>query len=106
MKKLKKKQLIGYIQNIYIYIYRVIFKTRFNVFLSQLFERNPEERLGMENCPSGPIRQHAFFAKVDFDKLEKRQVKPPFEPKIVRASTYCYPHNSYISKYKTKFNPT
>ena len=21
----------------------------------------------MENCPSGPIKQHAFFAKMDFD---------------------------------------
>ena len=38
----------------------------------------------MDNCPAGPIKHHAFFAKVDFDKLERRQIEPPFKPKIVR----------------------
>lgn len=40
----------------------------------------------MEDCPAGAIKQHAFFAKMDFDRLEKRQIRPPFEPKIVSFS--------------------
>ncbi|XP_064604272.1 protein kinase C delta type-like isoform X2 [Liolophura sinensis] len=54
--------------------------------LSLLFERNPTERLGMPNCPAGPIRSHAFFAKVDWDKLENREVDPPFKPRVKSPS--------------------
>lgn len=49
----------------------------------QLFERNPGERLGMPGCQNGPIRSQPFFRNIDWDKLEGRQVAPPFRPKIV-----------------------
>lgn len=50
--------------------------------LSLLFERNPAERLGMPGCHNGPIRSQPFFRNIDWDKLESRQVPPPFRPKI------------------------
>lgn len=53
------------------------------LYFIQLFERIPEERLGMPNCPAGPIRKHAFFSSIDWDRLENRQIQPPFKPKIV-----------------------
>ena len=49
----------------------------------QLFERNPDDRLGMKTCPAGPIRKHAFFSGTDWNKLESRKIDPPFKPKIV-----------------------
>jgi len=46
--------------------------------LSLLFEPNPANRLGVKS----DIRHHAFFKQVDWDKLEKREVPPPFKPKL------------------------
>ncbi|VDK46183.1 unnamed protein product [Cylicostephanus goldi] len=51
--------------------------------LSALFDRNPNTRLGMPECPDGPIRQHSFFRGVDWKRFETRQVPPPFKPNIV-----------------------
>ncbi|KAL8594891.1 hypothetical protein ACOMHN_038454 [Nucella lapillus] len=52
-----------------------------SAMLSLLFERNPGERLGMPGCHHGPIKVQAFFRNIDWDKLEARQVAPPFRPK-------------------------
>ena len=51
--------------------------------LLQLFERNPSDRLGMPGCQHGPIKSQPFFRNMDWDKLESRQIAPPFKPKIV-----------------------
>lgn len=50
--------------------------------LSLLFIRNPKERLGMPDCSAGPIRSQAFYKNIDWDKLELKQIDPPFKPKI------------------------
>uniref|UniRef100_A0A914BX64 protein kinase C n=1 Tax=Acrobeloides nanus TaxID=290746 RepID=A0A914BX64_9BILA len=50
--------------------------------LSALFDRNPNTRLGMPECPDGPIRTHAFFRGVDWKKFEARQVQPPYKPNV------------------------
>ncbi|CAK5030712.1 unnamed protein product [Meloidogyne enterolobii] len=53
--------------------------------LSALFDRNPNTRLGMPECPDGPIRQHSFFRGVDWKKFETRQTIPPFKPLVKSA---------------------
>lgn len=58
----------------------------------QLFERNPEERLGMPLCAAGPIRSQPFFRSIDWDDLENLKTDPPFKPKIVSA---CYQYEYY-----------
>ncbi|VDM94083.1 unnamed protein product, partial [Onchocerca ochengi] len=50
--------------------------------LSALFDRNPNTRLGMPECPDGPIRTHSFFRGVDWKRYEARQIPPPFKPSI------------------------
>ncbi|CAF1086580.1 unnamed protein product [Rotaria magnacalcarata] len=50
--------------------------------LRMLFKRNPANRLG-----SGPggfrnIQKHAFFASIDWDKLFRKEIEPPFIPPI------------------------
>jgi len=54
--------------------------------LSALFDRNPNTRLGMPECPDGPIRQHAFFRGIDWKKCEARQLTPPFKPTLKAAN--------------------
>jgi serine/threonine protein kinase len=48
-----------------------------------LLEREPAKRLGMKSSPYGPIREHPFFVKIDWIKLESRQLEAPFKPKVV-----------------------
>ena len=48
--------------------------------------KNPAKRLGCVAAQGGEdaIKRHAFFAgKIDWEALERRQVKPPFKPKVV-----------------------
>ena len=50
----------------------------------QLLERDPIKRLGMKTSPYyNDIRSHPFFLKIDWLKLENRQLDPPFKPKVV-----------------------
>ncbi|KAK3794161.1 hypothetical protein RRG08_062405 [Elysia crispata] len=57
-----------------------------STMMSLLFERNPADRLGMPTCPAGPINSQPFYRNIDWEKLEARQIPPPFKPKIKSAS--------------------
>ncbi|XP_076834900.1 protein kinase C delta type-like [Brachyhypopomus gauderio] len=46
--------------------------------LERLFERDPSYRLGVV----GNIRGHSFFETVNWADLERRQIKPPYVPKV------------------------
>ncbi|XP_056429218.1 protein kinase C theta type isoform X2 [Hyla sarda] len=46
--------------------------------LVMLFVREPERRLGFK----GNIRQHCFFQQIDWERLENRDVEPPFKPNV------------------------
>lgn len=50
--------------------------------LEMLFERDPSRRLGV----TGTIREHAFFKTINWTALEKREVAPPFKPKVKSPS--------------------
>lgn len=50
--------------------------------LVMLFVREPEKRLGIK----GNIRQHCFFQQIDWERLEKREIEPPFKPKVKSAN--------------------
>lgn len=47
-----------------------------------LFERDPTRRLGVV----GDIRAHPFFKTINWTALEKREVDPPFKPKVKSPS--------------------
>ncbi|KAG8576878.1 hypothetical protein GDO81_010003 [Engystomops pustulosus] len=49
-----------------------------------LFVREPERRLGIK----GNIRQHFFFHQIDWERLEKREIEPPFKPKVKSANDW------------------
>lgn len=48
----------------------------------QLFERDPTRRLGVV----GNIRSSSFFKTINWQALERREIEPPFKPKVVRPT--------------------
>uniref|UniRef100_A0A3P8Q9Q0 Protein kinase C n=1 Tax=Astatotilapia calliptera TaxID=8154 RepID=A0A3P8Q9Q0_ASTCA len=52
--------------------------------LDLLFERDPTRRLGVV----GDIRGHPFFKNINWTALERRQVEPPFKPKVKSPSDH------------------
>ncbi|XP_065179775.1 protein kinase C delta type-like isoform X2 [Sycon ciliatum] len=54
-----------------------------SAFISRLLVRDPTKRLG---CQSElDIRRDDFFARIDWTKLEKRQISPPYKPNVQSA---------------------
>ncbi|UJR25776.1 hypothetical protein I4U23_007129 [Adineta vaga] len=54
--------------------------------LKSFMTKNPAKRLGCVAAQGGEdaIKRHAFFVgKLDWEALERRQIKPPFKPKVV-----------------------
>lgn len=57
--------------------------------LTMLLERNPVHRLGSKGVEE--IQTHDFFASIDWNKLYKREVRPPFKPTSGKeADTSCF----------------
>jgi len=48
--------------------------------LRQLFRRDPTRRLGAQS--SDEIKNHVFFAEIDWAKLETKSINPPFKPTL------------------------
>uniref|UniRef100_A0A672HY70 Protein kinase C n=1 Tax=Salarias fasciatus TaxID=181472 RepID=A0A672HY70_SALFA len=62
--------------------------------LEQLFERDPCRRLGV----IGKIREHPFFKSINWTALERREVEPPFRPKVKSASDYSNFDREFLSE--------
>ncbi len=50
--------------------------------IQKLLKRRPEERLGSGPDGVNELKQHAFFEGLDWPKLEKRLILPPYVPVI------------------------
>nr|CCA21231.1 protein kinase putative [Albugo laibachii Nc14] len=46
--------------------------------IRQLLNRNPKERLGANGCSD--VKTHPFFEDIDWDKLLRKEIQPPFRP--------------------------
>jgi len=47
-----------------------------------LLERDPRRRLGGGPSDAIEVQKHPFFAGMDWERLYKKQYKPPFKPKV------------------------
>ncbi|XP_023684898.1 ribosomal protein S6 kinase alpha-2 [Paramormyrops kingsleyae] len=52
--------------------------------LRALFKRNPSNRLGAGSDGVEEIKRHPFFTSIDWNKLYRKEVKPPFKPAVGR----------------------
>ncbi|XP_021567897.1 ribosomal protein S6 kinase alpha-2 [Carlito syrichta] len=52
--------------------------------LRALFKRNPCNRLGAGIDGVEEIKRHPFFVTIDWNKLYRKEVKPPFKPAVGR----------------------
>ncbi|XP_074861216.1 protein kinase C delta type isoform X3 [Carettochelys insculpta] len=62
--------------------------------LEKLFERDPTRRLGI----TGNIKEHSFFKTINWTALEKREIEPPFKPKVKSASDYNNFDREFLSE--------
>lgn len=66
--------------------------------LRVLFKRNPANRLGAGPDGVNEIKNHPFFATIDWDKLYRKEIQPPFKPAVARADDAFYFDSEFTSK--------
>ncbi|XP_077568561.1 ribosomal protein S6 kinase alpha-2 [Stigmatopora nigra] len=52
--------------------------------LRALFKRNPANRLGAGPDGVDELKSHCFFASINWNKLYKKEIRPPFKPTVGR----------------------
>ncbi|XP_051748802.1 ribosomal protein S6 kinase alpha-1 [Ctenopharyngodon idella] len=66
--------------------------------LRNLFKRNPGNRLGAGPDGVEEIKRHSFFSTIDWNKLFRKEVPPPFKPAIQRPDDTIYFDTEFTAK--------
>ncbi|CAG10441.1 unnamed protein product, partial [Tetraodon nigroviridis] len=66
--------------------------------LRALFKRNPANRLGSGADGAEEIKRHGFFSTIDWNKLFRREMKPPFRPAVARPDDTFYFDSEFTSR--------
>ena len=65
--------------------------------LRGLLQRNPQKRLGGGERDAEEIKEHIFFKDVDWDKVYKKQIKPPPILKLENISMIVFNKPKYFA---------
>uniref|UniRef100_A0AAY4F192 non-specific serine/threonine protein kinase n=1 Tax=Denticeps clupeoides TaxID=299321 RepID=A0AAY4F192_9TELE len=66
--------------------------------LRNLFKRNPSNRLGAGPDGVEEIKRHSFYATIDWNKLFRREIHPPFKPASGRPDDTFYFDPEFTAK--------
>ncbi|XP_032082366.1 ribosomal protein S6 kinase alpha-3 isoform X1 [Thamnophis elegans] len=66
--------------------------------LRMLFKRNPANRLGAGPDGVEEIKRHPFFSTIDWNKLYRREINPPFKPATGRPEDTFYFDSEFTAK--------
>ncbi|XP_044290938.1 ribosomal protein S6 kinase alpha-1 isoform X1 [Varanus komodoensis] len=66
--------------------------------LRALFKRNPANRLGSGPDGAEEIKRHPFYSTIDWNKLFRREIKPPFKPAVGRPDDTFYFDKEFTSR--------
>ncbi|XP_037081808.1 ribosomal protein S6 kinase 2 beta-like [Pollicipes pollicipes] len=66
--------------------------------LRVLFKRNPANRLGSGTNGVEEIQRHDFFATIDWGKLYRKEIQPPFKPAVTQQEDTFYFDSEYTSR--------
>ena len=61
-------------------------------YVKCLLNKNQGERLGSRKN-TNKVKKHSFFKQINWEKLEKHEIKPPFEPVVVRILKFNYKYH-------------
>ncbi|XP_075803264.1 ribosomal protein S6 kinase alpha-1 isoform X1 [Microtus pennsylvanicus] len=66
--------------------------------LRALFKRNPANRLGSGPDGAEEIKRHVFYSSIDWNKLYRREIKPPFKPAVAQPDDTFYFDTEFTSR--------
>eukprot|EP00347_Sterkiella_histriomuscorum_P001664 403371145 len=69
---------------------RIEMKQYFSVeaksLLNGLLDKDPIRRLGASEEDASELKRHPWFVKINWEKLAKKQIEPPFQPMVTSSS--------------------
>ena len=63
--------------------------------VTALLAKDPEKRLGWGDDDAA-FKNHEYFKSIDWDKLLKKEIKPPYKPTVKSAKDTKYVHKAYL----------